>query len=117
MRGQVSSRRPLTLSPRTGRGDQKSHPAPSSGRGDRSGPGGLEYPRWEAKPVKRLASFGMLGLALLAVTVTRADDTAHVTFLRTPEGTFQPQALADRTGTIHVVALSGDPGASDVVYY
>jgi len=49
--------------------------------------------------------------------IARGDDPPRVAFLRFPEGAYQPQALVDRAGAIHVVALSGDAGAADVMYY
>jgi len=37
-------------------------------------------------------------------------------FLRLPEGSMQPQLVADRSGSVHAVWLSGSPSASDVQY-
>jgi hypothetical protein len=42
--------------------------------------------------------------------------TAPVTVLTLPHGGIQPQAVADATGTIHVVYFSGDPGGGDLYY-
>jgi hypothetical protein len=39
-----------------------------------------------------------------------------LTVLRVPQNGIQPQAVVDSTGTIHLVYLSGDPKACDVMY-
>src|SRR5262245_39866589 len=58
----------------------------------------------------------LLMASLVAATVAQGGD-GKVTLLRTPPGTFQPQAIADAEGNVHLVALKGDAGASDVEYY
>jgi hypothetical protein len=67
--------------------------------------------------MNRAVAVGALVLAAVGGITVPAEAAARIEFLRTPEGTYQPQALVDRGGTVHVVALSGDPGAADVVYY
>jgi len=43
-------------------------------------------------------------------------DPEKVTLIRTPNGGIQPQATVDRQGAIHLIYLSGDPGAADIFY-
>jgi hypothetical protein len=45
-----------------------------------------------------------------------ADSAPQVRLMRLPDGGVQPQALVDGGGTVHLVYLTGDPKASDVVY-
>jgi hypothetical protein len=40
----------------------------------------------------------------------------RVSLLRVPNGGIQPQAVKDSHGLVHVVYLSGEPGASDISY-
>src|SRR5919112_3028487 len=54
--------------------------------------------------------------ALVATTPTTLGAIAPVTVLTLPHGGIQPQAVADATGTVHVVYFSGDPGAGDLYY-
>jgi hypothetical protein len=66
--------------------------------------------------MRRAPVLRSLGLVLMLALAAQAEEPTRVTLLRLPEGTYQPQALVDRTGTVHVVALKGDPGAAEVVY-
>jgi len=46
---------------------------------------------------------------------TAADEaSARVEVIRTPEGGIQPQAVADRRGTIHLISFRGDPSHGDL---
>lgn len=54
----------------------------------------------------------ILLLCILAVLVRAADTSV----LRLPTGGLQPQVQVDAQGTLHVVYLTGEPAASDVVY-
>lgn len=55
--------------------------------------------------------------ALLCSRNVAADDRPQpVTLIRTPAGGLQPEALGDRSGTTHLVFLSGELGAADVLY-
>lgn len=55
----------------------------------------------------------LLGAAL----PIRAADPPRIDFLRLPEGVYQPQALVDEEGVVHLVVLEGDPGSANVVYH
>jgi hypothetical protein len=46
--------------------------------------------------------------------VMGGDDLVH--FIRTPDGGLQPQAVTDKSGSVHLVYLKGDPAACDVFY-
>jgi hypothetical protein len=54
----------------------------------------------------------ILLLCFVAMVVHAAD----VTVVRLPAGGLQPQVMVDAQGTVHVVYLTGEPAASDVMY-
>lgn len=56
-------------------------------------------------------------LTTAAIVPVRGEDGPPITLQRLPAGSYQPQAIAEPDGTVHVVTLAGDPAASDVMYY
>jgi hypothetical protein len=60
-----------------------------------------------------LAAWMVVFAATAATTPTTAD---KVNMMRTPNGGVQPQAVMDERGTLHLIYLAGEPGASDVFY-
>lgn len=62
-----------------------------------------------------LTLFGLLVLAGNAIQPTQAT-SGKVTLVRTPNGGIQPQAVMDERGTLHLIYLTGESGASDVFY-
>lgn len=53
---------------------------------------------------------------LIAVLALASAHAAEVRLQRVPGGGLQPQAVMDARGALHLVYLTGDPKASDVVY-
>ena len=45
------------------------------------------------------------------------EDAGRVTLMKTPDGGIQPQAMVDASGTLHLIAFKGNPGAGDLFYY
>lgn len=66
----------------------------------------------------RWSVFILLGLFVLAGNAFQPSQAASgkVTLLRTPNGGIQPQAVVDERGALHLIYLSGEPGASDIYY-
>jgi hypothetical protein len=60
-----------------------------------------------------LAASAVVFAATAATTPPLAD---KVTLMRTPNGGIQPQAVMGERGTLHLIYLAGEPGASDVFY-
>lgn len=66
-----------------------------------------------------MMSWLALGLPFLLTggAVQQVQATAEkVNLIRTPNGGLQPQAVMDERGTLHLIYLAGEPGASDVFY-
>jgi hypothetical protein len=84
-------------------------------RGGSIGTGGRFMARW----FPNLALAATL-LGILAGATGRAqggtEGGGRVAVVRTPPGTFQPQAVADADGNVHLVVLKGDPGSADIEY-
>ena len=55
--------------------------------------------------------------ALVCFFLMGFESRASVKLERVPGGGLQPEVVASRDGTLHLVCLSGDPKASDVQYY
>ena len=53
---------------------------------------------------------------LLAATPAAPDEPPPVLLLRPPGGGYQPQAVAEPSGRIHVLAFVGDPAGGDLQY-
>ena len=67
--------------------------------------------------MKSIRSLCLIPVALVLLCgPLAAQSTHHVTLLRTPGNGVQPQALLDERGTLHLIYLAGEPGASDVFY-
>ncbi len=62
-----------------------------------------------------LASSAILG-GLAPIATSRSVSAPQVDVLRVPDGGIQPDAVVDAAGALHLVYLSGAPGASDVYY-
>ncbi len=67
------------------------------------------------RPIKALLILGLLA-ASPSLAGAADPDPPRVEFVPTPDRGVQPQAVVDGSGTIHLVYLRGDPGASDVDY-
>jgi hypothetical protein len=63
-----------------------------------------------------LASVSILSFVLAVGMRLSLAGRTEVTLIRTPEGGIQPQAAVDRKGVLHLIYLSGDPGADDIYY-
>ncbi len=62
-----------------------------------------------------LAASAILG-GLAPIATSRSVSAPQVDVLRVPDGGIQPDAVVDAAGVLHLVYLSGAPGASDVYY-
>src|SRR6059058_10825 len=83
------------------------------------GVGGGYALSWKGSSMKSLLLVWLpLGVALLVGgnMVVSAASPGAVTLLRVPDGGLQPQAVLATDGTLHLIYLKGDPGASDVFY-
>lgn len=68
---------------------------------------------------RRLLSLGLPAAGLLVgcrTSARAAEPREKVRLEKTPDGGVQPQALIDARGVVHLVYLTGKPGASDVIY-
>src|SRR5947209_17014686 len=61
-------------------------------------------------------AFTALGLAAVGPESRAVEPATRVTVLRVPEGGIQPQAVADRSGTVHLIYFRGDPRHGDLFY-
>lgn len=61
--------------------------------------------------------YGFLFLAaIVAPSLVFAANTERVQLTRVPNGGFQPQAMTDARGGVHLIYLKGDPKSPDVFY-
>ncbi len=70
-------------------------------------------------PIRTALSFIIFGVSLLvwAAGIPRVREAQReVNVIRTPDGGIQPQVAVDRKGVLHLIYLSGDPGAEDIYY-
>jgi hypothetical protein len=60
----------------------------------------------------------LAGATAIALTGSPAaeEPASRVEIVATPNGGIQPQALVDRTGTIHLLYFKGEPGSGDLFY-
>ena len=76
--------------------------------------------RGTGRVAKRVATtcVRMAGLCafLIHPPARAADGPGRVTVLATPDGGIQPQAIADESGTIHLLYYKGDPYGGDLYY-
>ncbi|MBI1760349.1 MAG: hypothetical protein HYR56_02840 [Acidobacteria bacterium] len=66
------------------------------------------------KPIRSICL--TLVAAVLLSGALAAQSANRVTLLHAPGSGVQPQALPDERGTLHLIYLTGEPGASDVLY-
>src|SRR2546430_2460273 len=67
-------------------------------------------------PIASHARACVLTCLLMAPALPAVAQTGRVTLVKTPDGGIKPQAVADATGTIHLVFFKGTPAGGDLFY-
>jgi hypothetical protein len=73
--------------------------------------------RYDRELMRTVLSFALSAVLVLApssMSLTATDE--GVELVRVPNGGIQPEIAVDRTGVVHMLYLSGEPGAANIFY-